>query len=459
MSYTKIIDKFIKELKEVTNVPKFIHNDFENFEPGKTPIFYSGPYWTDDELQMALKAFLTGKWLSSGEYVHKFEIKFSKKFNTKYGLMVNSGSSANLVMIAALKKVLGWEDGDEMIVSPVGFPTTIAPIVQHNLKPVFIDIEFDTLNFDVNLIEEKITDRTKAIFLSPVLGNPPNLDVILDLCKKYNLELVLDGCDSLGTKWNDKLLMDYAVAWTSSFYPSHHITTGEGGMVCSNNEEIISTARSIAWWGRDCHCVGASNLLPKGTCGTRFDNWLSNYDGIMDHKYIFTNLGYNLKPLDFQGAIGMAQMSKVDEIHKKRRNSKQRLEKILEKYCGVEVVRELSEAETSWFGTPIICNNKKEKDSLVEYLESSKIQTRNYFAGNILMHPGYSDLGDWNEYPNANQVLNKVFFIGAAPHYTEEVFSYIEKRLQKRYYDLLSSETYVHRQLKTFLKDSEDTLN
>ena len=425
------IKKFISEM----GLPNFIHNDFKNFEPGKTNIFYSGPYWDENEVEMAIKAFMTGKWLSSGEYVHKFERRFAKKFNTKHALMVNSGSSANLVMIGAIKKVLEWKDESEILVSPVGFPTTIAPLVQHGLKPVFVDIEFDTLNFDVNLLEEKITDKTVGIFLSPVLGNPPDMDKILQICKDNNLELILDGCDSLGTKWREKLLVEYSIAWTDSFYPSHHITTGEGGMVCSNDERIISTARSIAWWGRDCYCVGAANLLPNGTCGNRFDNWLPSYQGVIDHKYIFTNVGYNLKPLDLQGAIGLSQLEKVDEIHEKRRNSKQKLEEMLEKYAHVFVPKELSHAETSWFGTPIICHDKEQKDLLVSYFEKNKIQTRNYFAGNILLHPAYSDLDYWADYPQSNEVLNKVFFIGAAPHYTQEVFDYVELKLQERYFN------------------------
>jgi len=425
------IKKFVSQM----GLPKFIHNDFQHFEPGKTNIFYSGPYWDESEVEMAVKAFMTGKWLSSGEHVYKFEKAFARKFGVKDALMVNSGSSANLVMIGALKKVMGWKDGDEIIVSPVGFPTTIAPIVQHGMKPVFIDIEFDTLNFDVNLIEEKITDRTRGIFVSPVLGNPPNMDILSDICKKYDIHLIMDGCDSLGSKYKDINIVDYAIAWSNSFYPSHHITTGEGGMVCSNDKRIISTARSMAWWGRDCHCVGASNLLPNGTCGNRFDKWLPNYEGIMDHKYIFTNLGYNLKPLDLQGAIGLAQIEKVDEIHEKRRAAKFRLEEMFEKYCGVYVPKEDDKAETSWFGTPIVCSGKREKDLLVSYLEKNKIQTRNYFEGNILLHPGYSNLGDWMEYPESNKVLDKVFFIGSAPHYTDAVFDYIELKLQERYFN------------------------
>ena len=416
----------VKELVSKIDKPKFIYNDFSTFDKEKSYIFYSGPFWSNDEVEMAVKTFLGGKWLSSGENVHKFERRFGRMFNTKHSLMVNSGSSANLVMVGALKKILKWEDGDEIIVSPVGFPTTIAPIVQHGLKPVFIDIEFETLNFDVKLIEEKITDRTKGIFVSPVLGNPPDMDTILDLCDLYDIELILDGCDSLGTKWKDKLLVEYSIAWSNSFYPSHHITTGEGGMVCSDNQEIVSTARSMAWWGRDCYCIGAGNLLPNGTCGNRFDQWLPNYEGVMDHKYIFTNLGYNLKPLDLQGAIGLAQLEKVDEIHHLRRNAKYELEKIFEDNLDVYVPKELPQAETSWFGTPIVCENKEYKTRLVNYLEENRIQTRNYFAGNILLHPGYSNLDSWGNYENSNQVLDRVFFIGAAPHYNQDVFDYVE---------------------------------
>ena len=188
-----------------------------------------------------------GKWLSSGENVYKFEKRFSKKFNHNGSVMVNSGSSANLVMIGAIKKVLDWKDGDEIMLSPVGFPTTVAPIVQHGLKPIFIDIEFDTLNFDVDKIVDKITDKTKAIFISPVLGNAPNFDTLLKVAEFANIELIMDNCDSLGSKWRGKYLTEYAIASSCSFYPAHHISTGEGGMVSSNNIDIINTARSLAW--------------------------------------------------------------------------------------------------------------------------------------------------------------------------------------------------------------------
>lgn len=346
--------------------------------------------------------------------------------------MVNSGSSANLVLIAALKKRFNWNDDDEIIVSPVGFATTISVIHQNRLKPVFIDIEWNTLNFDLNQIESKITDKTRAIFVSPVLGNPPDMDKLVAICEKHNIKLVLDNCDSLGSKWNGKYLNEYAVAFSNSFYPAHHISTGEGGMVCTNDEELKKTMMSIAWWGRDCYCVGSANLLACGTCGKRFDKWLDSYDGIIDHKYVFSNMGYNLKPLDLQGAIGSVQLEKLDEIEYKRKHARKIITKIfLQHIPELKVPQQLNQAEACWFGTPFICEEPGLKHRLVAFLEENKIQTRNYFAGNILQHPGYSFLDDASKYPEANKVLDKVFFIGAAPHYTSDVFYYIEETVKK----------------------------
>jgi CDP-6-deoxy-D-xylo-4-hexulose-3-dehydrase len=415
------------------HVAPYIYNA-NHFEPGKTPIYYSGPYWDNDEILSGISTLLTGKWLVTGENVYKFEREFAKKFNVKHSHMVNSGSSANLVLITALKKYFQWEDGSEVIVSPVGFPTTISTLVQNNLVPVFIDIEWNTLNFDITKIEEKITPKTKAIFVSPVLGNPPNMDQLKELCDKHNIQLVGDSCDTLGTKWNGKDVNDYYVAWSCSFYPAHHISTGEGGMCSTNIDELKKLFVSISWWGRDCYCIGSSNLLSCGTCGNRFDKWLESYDGIIDHKYVFTNMGYNLKPLDLQGSFGLAQLKKFEEIDTKRKISKDRIEQIVTKYVtGVTGVEKLEPAETCWFGTPFICENKEIKDKLVSFLEENKIQTRNYFAGNILMHPGYKHLDDYQKYPNANQVLDKVFFLGAAPHYNEDVFEYVENVFKEKW--------------------------
>ena len=420
------IEALIDELSSLVQ-PKWAYNS-KDFVPGKTPVYYSGPFFDNKELRYAMTALLTGKWLVSGEYVNKFQVRFSEMFKVKYSHMVNSGSSANLVMIAALKKHLGWQDGDEVIVSPVGFPTTIAPLVQNGLKPVFADIEMDTLNFDLDLVSEKLTPKTKAIFVSPVLGNPPDMDKLKMMCDLHGIVLIGDNCDSLGSRWYGKLINEYYYAWSCSFYPAHHITTGEGGMVCSDDTRLIDIARSISWWGRDCYCVGAANLLACGTCGNRFDRWLEGYNGVVDHKYVFTQMGYNLKPLDMQGAIGLAQLEKFDVIHAGRRNSKRRIHGSITKHIsGVRVIEEHIGANTSWFGVPIYVDDAEMKTKLQQHFEDNKIQTRNYFAGNILLHPGYSHLGDYMEYPNANLALSNVFFLGCPPHYNDEVLKYIDE--------------------------------
>jgi CDP-6-deoxy-D-xylo-4-hexulose-3-dehydrase len=425
------VKQMIEELVATVGTPKYAYNCKE-FTPGKDTVFYSGPYWDEKEVIAGVTAFLTGKWLVSGEQVAKFQWAFGHKFNVKHCHMVNSGSSANLTMVAALKKHLGWKDGDQVIVSPVGFPTTIAPLVQNGLAPVFVDIEMKTLNFDLDQVEKWITDKTVAIFVSPVLGNPPHMDRIKDMCERHGIRLIGDNCDSLGTKWDGKLLTDYYYAWTTSFYPAHHISTGEGGMVCSNDEQLINTARSISWWGRDCRCVGAANLLACGTCGNRFDKWLEGYNGIIDHKYLFTNMGYNLKPLDLQGAIGIEQLKKIDEIDVKRRVNFARIKHLFEKYIpGVRVAENLLLADPSWFGVPLITDTPELKEKLQAFCEENKIQTRNYFAGNILLHPGYKHLDDATKYPNANKALSNVFFVGCPPHYGEEVFAYYESVMQK----------------------------
>jgi len=431
---------------------KFIYNTNDQDKTVINRVLYSGPYWSDDETVAIIESILTGKWMTAGESVHKFEHAFSKKYNQKAAVMLNSGSSANLILIAAMKKYFGWKDGDEIIVSPVGFPTTIAPIIQNNLVPVFIDIEFDTLNFALENIEKVVSDKTRAIFLSPVLGNSININLLVNEINKWNevytekynkpgylrriesnIQLILDSCDSLGSKWKDKYLNEYAFASSFSFYPAHHITTMEGGMITSNNTEFIKLARSFAWWGRHCHCVGAANLLPNGTCGRRFDKWLDNTDCIIDHKYVFDNIGYNLKPLDLQGAIGLEQLKKVDDIDRLRKKHKNIISTIFRETLGnsIYIPDEIKGAETSWFGVPIIVKNKENKKSLVKHLEANGIQTRNYFAGNILLHRGYQHLDDYKNYPNANRVLDEVFFIGCHPSYNDKTFEYIRKVLKE----------------------------
>jgi len=410
--------------------PSYAKN-YDNYKHGDF-VQYSGQLWDEKEMYAAIDTLVNGKWITSGEKVAQFQIHFSRRFGVKHSHMVNSGSSANLVMITALKKHMNWQDGDEVIVSPVGFPTTIAPLVQNNLKPVFIDIELETLNFDLVKLVEKITPRTKAIFVSPVLGNPPDMDLLQDICTKHGILLIGDNCDSLGTNYDGKLITEYYYCWSTSFYPAHHISTGEGGMVCCNDDALANLVRSVSWWGRDCYCVGTNNLLECGTCGKRFDNWLPDYDGVIDHKYLFTTMGYNLKPLDLQGAIGLEQLKKFDYIDEKRREYKNTIQKFLEDNIKeIHVIDPLPKADPSWFGVPIYCESQDVKEFLVQHFESNKIQTRNYFSGNILLHPGYKHLDNYKDYPNSNLALSNVFFLGCSPLYNEKVLAYIEDVCKK----------------------------
>lgn len=427
MNIETLINNFLLSLENIDQeIMPYIANK-KDFDKTKDTVYYSGPYWDMEEVGAAISSLINGKWLSSGEAVRKFEREFSAYFNHSSSLMVNSGSSANLVMIAALKKYFDWQDGDEIIVSCVGFPTTISAIIQNGLVPVFVDITFNDLNWDIFQIENKITNRTRAVFSSPVLGNPYNMDQLAEICDRKNIMIISDNCDSLGSKWDGKYLTEYTIASSCSFYPAHHITTMEGGMISSDNDEIIKIARSIAFWGRDCFCIGRQNLLPRGACGHRFDCWIPEYDGILDHKYIYTNMGYNLKPIDLQGAIGSVQLKKFAEVHQLRIKNRDRLATSLSKLSGIRTTERLNRAETSWFGVPIICDTKQKKQNLAAYFEANRIQTRNYFAGNILMHPAYKYLDDATKYPNACRVLDHVFFIGCSPTITEQMIEYMDK--------------------------------
>lgn len=351
----------------------------------------------------------------------KFERAFSRKFGFDESLMVNSGSSANLVMIAALKKYFDWSDGAEIIVSVVGFPTTVAPVLQNNLVPRFVDIEWSSLNWNLDEVEAAINDKTVAVFSSPVLGNPYDIDRLKEICDRRGIKMIADGCDSLGTKWKGTWLSGHFISSSCSFYPAHHITTMEGGMVSSSLPGFNKLARSFAWWGRDCYCVGECNLLTNGTCGNRFDKWLDDYDAPVDHKYVFSNIGFNLKPLDLQGAVGLVQLEKFDEVHQKRRANYERIKTILSAGpSSIRIVDEHQGAETSWFGVPIVCARSSVKHALQRHFEQNGVQTRNYFAGNLLLHPGYRHLGNAKDFPNAYEVLNKVFFLGCHPGLTED---------------------------------------
>ena len=426
----QIIQKFLDELRGGSQGASPFMANSPTWKPGDY-IYYSGPYWDDSEVIEIFQSILTSKWLSSGDRVRTFEQQFSKKYHFAHSVMVNSGSSANLVMLAALKEVFQWPEKAEIIVSASGFPTTVSTIIQNGLKPVFVDIDLANLNWNLDEVARRITKNTVAVMSSPALGNPYDIDQLVSLCKVNNLKIIADNCDSLGSKWRDAFLTDHAVAASCSFYAAHHLCTIEGGMVSSNNEDIIETARSFAWWGRGCHCVGSQNLLPNGVCQKRFSHWLDGYDGVIDHKYVFSQMGYNLKPLDLCGAIGSIQLRKANEMHTKRRANKIEIQRHLETIKGVRVIKEKPKAETSWFGVPIVCESKELKQKLVMHLESNMTQTRNYFGGNLLLQPAFKGLDEPSHYPNSSRAMDTVFFLGCSPTISEEMIQYIGKAIER----------------------------
>ena len=417
------MENILKAIEEYINEK----NQSKIWVAGQDWVQYAGSYFTADEYVETTKSLLNG-WLALGESGIRFEQLFPRLMGKEYGILTNSGSSSNLIMMSAMtsKRLYNFPKGTKVITPIAGFPTTINPIFQVGFEPVFVDIDLDTLNLNLDQVEEKAKDGCKIITFAHVLGNPPNMDRLMEIVKKYDLVLLEDCCDALGSTYKNKPLGSFGELASCSFYPAHHITMGEGGFVACNTHQQEIVTRSFREWGRGCYCVGKkANLLKNGSCKKRFSNWLPALpDEIFDHKYVYDEIGYNLKPIDMLGSIGSIQLKKFDEVHQKRRSNKARLHKIFETIPGVRVVGELPDAETSWFGVPIICDGDKAK--LVKFLEDNKIQTRNYFAGNLLIHPAYRHLESAFNYPNAMKILDNVFFIGCSPVITDEMIDYIE---------------------------------
>ncbi len=403
--------------------------DYTDWEPGK-PVLYSGPFWDGAEIEAGVKALTEGRWLAAGINVARFERAFCDKFlPSGQAVMVNSGSSANLVMLSACKEHYGWEDGAEVVVAACGFPTTAAPIIQAGMHPAWVDIEPEHLNIDLVALERVLVRSPAAVLIAPTLGNPPDMERIQEMANRAGTQVLLDGCDSLGSRWRGWNLSHWAVASTCSFFPAHHISTGEGGMVYSADPDLIRIARSYAWWGRGCYCVGAANLGGKGSCGKRFSTWLGDEHGVMDHRYHFERRGYNLKPLDLQGAIGLVQLEKWETIRRRRAEVWASL-RGLDGVAGLRVPKPLSDAVTCWFGVPLIAPDAATSAALVEHLEGRKIQTRRLFAGNLLAHPAFADWGDPDDFPVSTDMARRTCFVGCHPSYTPEVLDWIVRSIK-----------------------------
>ena len=400
-----------------------------------TYIPVSGKVFNHEEIDNAIKVAKDG-WWTEGEFGKQFERDFSRFMGVRYISIVNSGSSANLIALASLtSKVFGekrLQKGDEYITTAVAFPTTVNPGILYGLTPVFIDAEIDTLNIDVSKIEKAITQKTKLIMVAHTLGKPFNLDVVVRLAKKYNLWLIEDCCDALGSRYDGKLVGTFGHIATYSFYPAHQITIGEGGAVITNNSLIHRSVRQFRDWGRDCWCdTGRDN-----TCGKRFGWKLGELPHGYDHKYIYSQIGYNLKVSDFQAAIGVAQLKKLPSFIKKRRENFKKLYDFFQKYEKYFVLMNISEKEEPcWFGFPLVVkeNAPFTRNQFTEYLEKNNIGTRNVFSGNLLRHPAYLDLRyrTVGKIVNADIVMKNAFWLGVFPGITDERMNIMKNTLKK----------------------------
>jgi CDP-6-deoxy-D-xylo-4-hexulose-3-dehydrase len=426
-------NEFNKKVKELINLKR--KNENKKWIPGKDYIQYAGSYLTDDEYIAAIECLLDG-WFALGENGIRFERQFKDKLGKKYGALTNSGSSANLLMISALKskRLYNLPIGTKIITPAAGFPTTINPIIQNNFEPIFVDIELDTLNLNLDQVEEAAKNGAKVLVFAHVLGNPPNMDRLMDIVKKYNLILLEDCCDALGSTYDGKLLGSFGDFASCSFYPAHHITMGEGGFVACNTDQQETVVKSLREWGRGCYCYGkGSACLKNGMCKKRFSNWLPSFpDEIFDHKYVYEEIGFNLKPLDLQAAIGLVQLKKLEEIIKIRKKNFNRLYQIFSKYDKVfHLPKATEKSDPSWFAFPLTIRDRiyLKRNEFTMYLEDNKIQTRNYFGGNVLLQPAYEGIYSGNaknDFPVSTKVTTDTFFLGTSPVITDEQLDYIE---------------------------------
>lgn len=403
------------------------------FEPGKSRINYSGRVYDHQELVNLVDSSLDF-WLTAGPYGNKFESKMRDFFSSNDFLLVNSGSSANLLMVSTIcspelksqkdTQLQPLEAGDEVITPAVTFPTTLAPIIQNRLIPVFVDCEVGTYNINPHLIEDAVGPRTKAIFIPHTVGNPCNMEIIMDVAQRHNLWVLEDSCDALGATFDGSLVGTFGQMASLSFYPAHHMTMGEGGGVVVNEVRLKKTVRSLRDWGRSCWCPpGVSD-----SCGKRFNWELGELPFGYDHKYIYSNIGYNLKVTDMQAAIGIAQKEKVQEFIEKRRHNFWRLYeglKPLEEYLILPKID--SRANPSPFGFPITVKEGINRRELVQHLEAHQIETRLVFGGNILKQPGFMNIerrvhGTLEE---SDIIMDRTLFTGVFPGLTDEMIDYV----------------------------------
>lgn len=421
-----LVSQYIKE-KHETKI----------WTPGVDWVQYSGPYFDSEEFVAGVDTLLK-EWLVLGEDAIKFEKEFPKQFGKQHGIVTNSGSSANLLMMLAAKRLYRIPYGSKVIVPVAGFPTTLNPILQLNLTPVFTDIELDTLNLNLDQVEEEAKKGVSFITFAHVLGNPPNMDRLMDIVNKHQLILLEDCCDALGSTYRGRPVGTDGKMATCSFYPAHHMTMGEGGFLACDSKEMEIIARSFREWGRGCYCVGKkANLSIKGTCGCRFKPWLPALPNeIFDHKYVYNQIGYNLKPIELQCSLGLAQMKKLPEIHSRRKENHETLAKVFRPYEEFFHFHNATpNSDPSWFAFPITIRDNApfKRSDFTSYLEDKKIQTRNYFGGNLLLQPAYENLLGIPPnfaaklFPIATKVTTDTLFLGTSPVITTQQLNYVQQ--------------------------------
>jgi len=408
---------------------------------GEDWVSYSGPYFDDQEYLAALKVLLDG-WMIFGKNARQFEIEFPKHLGMIHGSLTNSGSSALLLAMSALKSrnLYNLPEGTKFITPVVCWPTTLSSMIQNGFEPVFVDVTLPDLNLDLDQMEQKLKEdpEIRGVAFAHVLGNPPNMDRLMKLVEEYDLIFVEDACDALGSYYDGKKLGSFGHMSTCSFFPAHHMTMGEGGFVATNSGKIRKVVASMRDWGRACYCnTGKPGCVLQSTaCGNRFGNWLPGMpDTIYDHRYVFDEVGYNLKPLDLQAAMGLRQLEKLPELDAARRHNFKELISIFKPYEQYfHLPKATEKSDPCWFAFLLTVKEDAPftRNDIVLYLEKSKIQTRSYFAGNILMHPGYNHMakkyGDLNKtFPVANLATTSSFFVGTYAGITEEKMNYIKK--------------------------------
>ena len=405
------------------------------FVPGETPVAVSGRVFDADELLHLVDASLDF-WLTTGRYAKRFELEFAKAVGVRHALLCNSGSSANLLAVSALtSKKLGerrLRPGDEVITVAAGFPTTVNPIVLNRLVPVFVDVELGTYNLDVTQLEAALGPRTRAIIAAHTLGNPFDLDAVVDFAKRHDLWLIEDNCDALGSTYRGKPTGSFGDFGTLSFYPAHHITMGEGGAVLTNRPALKLLIESFRDWGRDCWCEPGED----DTCGLRFEHQLGSLPRGYDHKYIYTHVGYNLKVTDMQAAVGVAQLGKLPSFVEARKRNWQLLHDGLKPFEDVLLLPRATEhSDPSWFGFPITVREGApfDRNELVRHLEGRKIATRLLFGGNLTRQPAYDDLEfrTVGDLPNSDVVMNRSLWIGVYPGLTDEMIAFVVSELAR----------------------------